>query len=201
MTQPATIELFFDVASAYSYLAVTQIDALAQRTGATVQWRPFLLGAVFKATGNEMPARIPAKARYLMEDLHRWAKHYGVAVSVPSRFPLNSLRTQRALAHVEGTGSQEAVRDLALALFDAAWVKDLDVASDDVIAEVASSAGLAGAAVVAGIDLQVTKDRLRASTDEAVARGAFGAPTMFVGDAMFFGNDRLPLLEQHLRRG
>jgi 2-hydroxychromene-2-carboxylate isomerase len=195
-----TIELFFDVASAYSYLASTQMDALAARTGAAVRWRPFLLGAVFKATENEMPARIPAKARYMVEDLKRWAAHYRIEMALPSRFPLVTLRPQRALAHVEIT-SPASVRDLAIGLFRAYWVEDRDVSSDEVVASVAWAAGLDGGAVVAGIDRQETKDRLRATTDEAVARGAFGAPALFVGDALFWGNDRLGLLEEHLRRG
>jgi 2-hydroxychromene-2-carboxylate isomerase len=153
---------------------------------------------VFKATGNDMPARIPAKARYLMEDLHRWAKHYGVPVQVPSRFPQPTLRTQRALAHVERT-APEKVGPFATGLFHASWRDDRDVNADDVIAELASAGGLDGASVVAAIDLPETKDQLRKTTDEAVARGAFGAPTFYVGDAMFFGNDRMELLEAHLR--
>lgn len=201
MAEPTTtIELFFDVASAYSYLAVTQVAALEQRTGAKVSWRPFLLGGVFKATGNDMPARIPAKARYLMEDLDRWAKHYGVPVQVPSRFPQPTLRTQRALAHVERTAA-DLVGPFAIRLFDASWRDDRDVNADDVIADVATAAGLDGASVAAAIDLPETKDQLRKTTDEAVARGAFGAPTFYVGDAMFFGNDRMDLLAAHVLAG
>src|SRR5262245_47658832 len=114
------IDFYFDIASPYSYLAATQLDALAARTGATVRWRPFLLGGVFKATGNHMPASIAAKARWMFDDLKRWAAHYGVPFQMTSHFPLNTLRTQRALA-AAALADPESVRPLALALYRAAW--------------------------------------------------------------------------------
>jgi len=191
------IELFFDIGSAYSYLASTQMEAVTRRTGVPVRWRPFLLGAVFKATGNDMPARIPAKARWMMNDLLLWAKHYGIPARLPSRFPLVTLRTQRALAAAERS-APAAVPAFAGALFRAYWAEDQDVTTDAVIAAAARAAGLDGDAIVAAIDAPETKDHLRATTDEAVKRGAFGAPAMFVGETLFWGNDRIPLLEEHL---
>jgi 2-hydroxychromene-2-carboxylate isomerase len=194
-----TIEFFYDVGSAYSYLAATQIDALAARTGAAVRWRPFLLGGVFKATGNDMPARVPNKARWMLADTQRWAESYGVDFAMPSRFPLITIPTMRALVAADlrfGEGAQKA---LALALFRGFWVEDRDVADEAVIAGLAGKAGLDGAAIVAGISAQDTKDALRAATDEAVTRGAFGAPAMFVGEALYWGNDRLGQLEESLR--
>lgn len=186
------IELFFDIGSAYSYLAATQMEGVAKRTGATVRWRPFLLGAVFKATGNDTPARIPAKARWMLHDMALWSKHYGIPMRVPSRFPLNTLRTERALAAAE-LRDPASVAPFALALFHAYWAEDRDPTSDDVLRELAPDP-----AILAAIDAQETKDHLRATTDEAIGRGAFGAPAMFVGDALFWGNDRIPLLEQFL---
>ncbi|MCL4226392.1 MAG: 2-hydroxychromene-2-carboxylate isomerase [Myxococcales bacterium] len=197
---PAEIELFFDVGSSYSYLAATQAEGLAARTGLPVRFRPFLLGGVFKATGNDMPARIPAKARWMMGDMALWSQHYGVPFRVPSRFPMNTLRAQRALAGVERAHGPAAVPAFALALFRAYWAEDQDISADPVIAGAAGAAGLAGAAVVAAIDQPETKDQLRATTDEAVRRGAFGAPALFVGDTLFWGNDRLPLLEAYVAR-
>jgi len=195
MTTPAAIEFFFDVGSPYSYLAAVEVGALSARTGVPVRFRPFLLGAVFKASGNDMPARVAAKARFMLDDLSRWAAIYGVPFRMSSRFPLNTLRTQRALMAAALTAGEQAVPAFALALFRAYWVEDRDVSADAEIAAVAGTVGLDGAAIVAGIDAQPTKDALRAATDEAVTRGAFGAPTMFYGDAMFWGNDRLLLLE------
>jgi 2-hydroxychromene-2-carboxylate isomerase len=187
------IELFFDIGSSYSYLAATQMDGLATRSGVPVRWRPFLLGAVFKATGNDMPARVPAKARWMMQDMMRWSQHYAIPLRMPSRFPLNTLRTQRALAAAE-LRDPASVAGFALALFRAYWAEDRDPTSDDVLRALAPDPE-----IVAAIDAQPTKDHLRATTEEAIRRGAFGAPAMFVGDALFWGNDRIPLLEQFLK--
>ena len=193
------IEFFFDIGSSYSYLAATQMAGVAQRTGLPVRWRPFLLGAVFKSTGNEMPARIPAKAKWMLGDMQRWSAHYKIPFKFPTRFPLLTLRTQRALSAAERTGA--AVEPFALALFRGYWAENQDVTADAVISAAATSVGLDGAAIVTAIDAPETKDHLRATTDEAVKRGAFGAPSVFVGDALFWGNDRLHLLEEHVARG
>ena len=196
---PREIEFFFDIGSSYSYLAATQMAGVAQRTGLPVRWRPFLLGAVFKSTGNEMPARVPAKAKWMLGDMERWSAHYKIPFAFPTRFPLLTLRTQRALAAAERTGL--SVEPFALALFRAYWAENQDVTGDAAISAAATSAGLDGPAIVAAIDAPETKDHLRATTDEAIKRGAFGAPSMFVGDALFWGNDRLHLLEEHVARG
>ncbi len=195
------IELFFDIGSSYSYLAATQMEGLAARTGVPIRWRPFLLGAVFKATGNDMPARLPAKAKWMLQDMALWARDYAIPFRMPSRFPLITLRTQRALTAAERLASVTAIPAFALALFKSYWCDDLDITTDPVIAAAARSANLDADAIVAAIDAPETKDQLRATTEEAVKRGAFGAPAMFVGDALFWGNDRIPLLERYLARG
>jgi 2-hydroxychromene-2-carboxylate isomerase len=191
------IEFFFDVGSSYSYLAATQIADVAARTSTPVRWRPFLLGAVFKATGNDLPIRIPAKARWMLADMHAWSAYYNIPFTMPARFPLITLRTQRFLVAIE-RAHPEQVAPVARALFNAYWAESADITTDPVLA--AAATGLDTAALIAAIDAQGTKDQLRATTEEAVKRGAFGAPTMFVGEAMFWGNDRLPLLEQHLAK-
>lgn len=197
MSDSRSIEFFFDVGSPYSYLAATQLDGLAERTGVPVVWRPFLLGGVFKASGNEMPARVPAKARYMLADLERWARHYEVPFRFSPHFPLNTLKTQRALTAVAAADAG-AVRAFALALFRALWVDGRDVSADDVVLSVAHGCDADGDRVLAATSDPSIKDRLRAETDEAVARGAFGAPTFFVGPTMYWGNDRLMLLERDL---
>jgi 2-hydroxychromene-2-carboxylate isomerase len=191
------IELFFDIGSSYSYLAATQMQGLAERTGLHVRWRPFLLGGVFKATGNDMPARLPAKARWMFGDMTLWARRYGIPFRMPSRFPVVTLRTQRALAAAERS-APASLPAFALALFRAYWAEDQDVTTDAVIGAAARAAGLDDAAILAAIDAPETKELLRATTDEAVRRGAFGAPAMFVGDTLFWGNDRIELLEHFL---
>lgn len=190
------VEFFFDVSSPYSYLCATQIDAVATKHGAEVVWRPMLLGGVFKASGNEMPARIPAKAKWMLGDLHMWAKHYRVPFVFPSAiFPLSSIKAMRACAHAESVGKVQAV---AKSLFESYWIRSLDPNSDEALGAASRAAGLDAAAVLAAVTEAPAKDALRKSTDEAIARGAFGAPTMFVGETMFWGNDRLPLLDRLL---
>ncbi len=196
MTTPREIELFFDIGSPYSYLAATQAAAIEQRTGAKVRFRPFLLGAVFKATGNPPPVQVANKAKWMLDDLKCWASVYGVGFQFPSRFPLNTLPTERALTAAERLFGEDAMRTFALSLFSAYWVDDRDVADRAVIAEIATASGLDAAAVLAATDAPETKDLLRARTEEAIARGAFGAPTFFVGEEMFFGNDRIALVER-----
>lgn len=193
------IEFFYDINSPYSYLAATQVEALAKRTASPLRFRPFLLGGVFKQAGNDAPARIPNKARWMLGDLARWAAIYDVPFRFPSVFPLNSLHAQRALVALDRSVGEEAQRGLALALYRAYWVDDRDLSTREAVLEIAAARGLDVAALSSAMDAPETKDALRAATDEAVQRGAFGAPSLFVGDALFWGNDRLPLLEAHLR--
>lgn len=199
MTEPRTIEFFYDIGSPYSYLAATQMDALAERTGAHVHWRPFLLGGVFKASGNEAPARVASKAVWMLGDLQRWASLYGVPFRMASRFPLNTLLTQRALIAADRVLGHAAQKKLAIALFRAYWVEDRDVSAREVVLQIAAEQGLDRAALDAALDAQETKDGLRHVTEESVQRGAFGAPALFVGETLFWGNDRLVLLEAMLK--
>jgi 2-hydroxychromene-2-carboxylate isomerase len=145
-----------------------------------------------------MPARVPNKARWMIGDMARWAKRYGIELRVPSRFPVSTVSTQRALVAADRLFGEAAQKTLAKALFHAYWVADEDVSDKAVIARIAKGAGLDADAIVAAIDAQETKDVLRASTDEAVSRGAFGAPAMFYEGELFWGNDRLTLLEDAL---
>lgn len=192
------LELYWDVASPYTYLAVTQIDKLIQRTGAEVDLIPFLLGGVFKGANNMMPASNPAKAMYLMHDLVRWREHYQVQMKMPPTeliFPLNSILPMRAAIFAKRSGKgAEYCREI----FRAYWAEGRNVSEQAEVESVARAAGLDPAAVLAGANEQSVKDELRKNTEEAVARGAFGAPTMYVGDQMFFGNDRLHFVEKAL---
>jgi 2-hydroxychromene-2-carboxylate isomerase len=184
------IEFYFDVASPYTYLAATQVDAEAEAAGVDVEWRPFLLGGVFKATGNTMPAAVAPKAAFMLADLGRWANEYGVEFAFPPTFPLNSIAPQRALTALY-LRDQAAMKKLAHELFERYWVQGIDVSQPDALAEAAQAAGVDPAQLADEIAEPNVKDKLRQLTDDAVARGAFGAPTFFVGDEVFFGNDRL----------
>lgn len=199
MTDPRTIELFFDVGSPYSYLASTQVARIREQTGVPLEMRPFLLGAVMKETGNDTPARVAPKARYMLDDLMRWAARYGVPFRMSSRFPQNTLAAQRALVAAEQLFGPEAMERLAHGLFAAAWVEDRDVSSGDELALCVNEAGLDARALAEAIGSQPVKDALRETTAEAVRRGAFGAPTFFFGDLMVWGNDRIDLLIELVR--
>ena len=189
-----TIEFFWDPASPYTYLAATQIDAQAQRCGAQVNWRPFLIGKAFEATGNKPPVTVPAKGKYMSRDLRMWAKHYGVPFWFPRVFPVNSVAALRIACALP----PEQAGAWALAVMSLYWTKDADISQPDTLKAVAASLGLDGEALLAATQDQAIKDRLRANTDEAIQRGVFGAPSFFVGEQMFWGNDRLVLLEEFL---
>lgn len=189
----ATLEFFFDFTSPYSYLASTQVEALAARTGATLRYRPFLLGGVFKATGNRAPIETVAKGRHMWTDLTRWAKRLEVPMRRPQTFPIPSILALRAVL----AAPPEALGPACHAVFRAVWAEDREVGKPEVLAAVLTEAGLDGAALVAAAPGQ--KEALAAQTQEAVDRGAFGAPSFFVGGELFVGNDRLDFVEQALR--
>lgn len=182
------IDFYFDLSSPYSYLAATQIEALAAKHGATVAWKPVVLAAVFKAADNHMPAQSPPKARHMLIDLERWAKQYGVPFVFNSAFPFNAIKPERMVLAAESSGRAGA---LARALFHAAWAEDRDITRAEVMADAARAAGLDPDAMLAAIETAAVKDRLRETTDEAIARGVFGAPAFYVDGALFWGNDRL----------
>jgi 2-hydroxychromene-2-carboxylate isomerase len=189
------VDFFFDLTSPYSYLAATQIGAIARRTGGEVAWRPMALGAVFKAVGYAGPQFVPpAKRRYQLMDLSRWAAEYGVPWRMSSHFPSNTIHAMRLILVDE-----QRAEAVALAAFSAMWAEDLDVKDDTVLARIAERGGLDVAAALRAIETPEIKERLKANGDEAVARGVFGAPAMLVGEQLFWGNDRLPFVEQALR--
>ena len=186
------IEFFFDYGSPASYLAYTQMPAIAQRTGATIIYRPMLLGGVFKATGNASPITIPAKGKYMASDLALWAAHYQVPMKMNPFFPINTIRIMRGAIAAQSAGCFPAYH---ATMFRAMWVEGVNLGDTETVAQVFRKVGVDPAAV----EREDVKERLRANTDEAVARGAFGAPTFFVGDAMFWGNDRMHFVEAALK--
>jgi 2-hydroxychromene-2-carboxylate isomerase len=189
------VEIFFDFVSSYSYLAATQLPELARRTGATIVWRPFVLGAVLKATGNDAPARVAPKARWIGQDTMRWAALYGIPWQMSSHFPLNTVKAMR-LVLLDETKAEAT----ALAAFRAMWAEDRNIAEEPELRRIAEAGGHDATAALAAIEDVRIKDKLRANTDEAIARGAFGAPTMMVDEQLFWGNDRLQFVEAALNQ-
>jgi 2-hydroxychromene-2-carboxylate isomerase len=191
-----TLEFYFDYGSPYSYLADTQVEAIARRTGATLVRKPMLLGGVFKATGNHSPAELPQKSAWSGFDMPMWARHYGVPFQRNPFFPVNTLALMRGAAAAQLDGLFERYHP---AVFKAMWVEGRNLNDIKEVAAVLTAAGLDAGKFGARIQDQDVKDRLKATTDEAVARGVFGAPTCFVDKMMFFGNDRLPFVELALK--
>ncbi|HVP68610.1 MAG TPA: 2-hydroxychromene-2-carboxylate isomerase [Anaeromyxobacteraceae bacterium] len=182
----ADLEFFYDFVSPYSYLASTRIEAEVRRAGGAVRFRPFLLGAVFKATGNRAPLDTPAKEAHMWVDLQRWSRRLGVPLVRPATFPVLTVLPLRAALAAEKAG---ALVPFTHAVYRAYWVEGRDISQAEVVEEAARRAGLDGPALVAAAPGY--KEALARQTQEAVDRGAFGAPTYFVGGEMFVGNDRL----------
>jgi len=191
-----TLEFYFDYGSPYSYLADTQVEAIAKRTGAALARKPMLLGGVFKATGNASPMTVALKSKWSAFDMPMWAKHYGVPFNRNPFFPVNTLALMRGAVAAEIDGLFEQYHP---AMYKAMWVDGRNLNDINEVAAVLTEAGLDARKFSQRIQDQDVKDRLKATTDSAVERGVFGAPTMFVEDMMFFGNDRLPFVEMALR--
>ena len=190
-----TLEFYFDYGSPYSYLADTQVEIIARRTGAALARKPMLLGGVFKSTGNQSPMVIDQKAKWASSDLALWARFYGVPFQRNPHFPVNTLALMRGAAAAQIDGVFERYHP---AMFKAMWVDGRNLNDMAEVGAVLTEAGIDASRMAGRIQDQDVKDRLKATTDEAVARGVFGAPTSFVDDLMFFGNDRLPFVEMAL---
>ena len=197
------IEFFFDCSSPWTYLAFHNVQPLARAAGAEILWRPILVGGVFNAVNDsiyrERAAPVPAKEAYQAKDIADWARLSGITIRwKPSIFPINSVRAMRGCIVAAGEG---VLVEHARRVFEAYWRDDRDITQDSVLAEIAAACGLDPARYFAAIASDEIKGRLRQNTDALIARGGFGSPTMFVGDDMYFGNDRLPLVKAALERG
>lgn len=196
------LEFFFDCSSPWTYLAFHRVEDLARDAGAELVWRPILVGGVFNAVNPsvyEQRARpVPAKARYAAKDLQDWARLYGLTIRWPSVFPVNAVKAMRG---VIVAGESGRLVPFARAVFEAYWGEDRDISREEILGELARRAGLDPTGLLARIAAPEVKAALRSNTDELVERGGFGSPTFFVdGEDMYFGNDRLPLVEAALRR-
>ncbi|MDH4557797.1 2-hydroxychromene-2-carboxylate isomerase [Pseudomonas sp. BN417] len=192
-----TVEFFFDFGSPSTYLAWTQLPALCAKAGAQLQYRPMLLGGVFQATGNASPIEIPAKGRYTMIDFQRFARRYGVPLEFNPYFPINTLLLMRGAIGIQMRQPERFETYLA-AVFKAFWQDKRNLGDPAVLAATLDAAGFDPQATLALTSDQEVKDALKAATAEAVKRGAFGAPTFFVGNEMFFGQDRLDFVAEAL---
>ena len=191
------IEFFFDFGSPTSYLAWTQLPKLAADCGAALVWRPMLLGGVFKATGNTSPVTVPAKGRWMHDDMQRWARRHGVSLAPNPFFPINTLTLMRGAVGLQMRQPAEFEAYVGL-VYRAMWHTPCNMGDAGVLANTLQRAGFDVPAFMALVNDPLVKARLVANTEEAVARGVFGAPTMFVGTQMFFGQDRLDFVREAL---
>ena len=197
---PGTVELWFEFASTYSYPAAMRIEPLARGAGVSLVWRPFLLGPIFAGQGwRDSPFNIyPAKGRYMWRDLERICERLDVPMRRPSQFPRNGLLAARvATAAASAPWQAEFIRGV----YRANFADDRDIARREVVASVLSALGVDGEPWLEQAASEATKQQLRASTDEALAIGIFGAPTLRVGDELFWGNDRVEEAIAWARRG
>jgi 2-hydroxychromene-2-carboxylate isomerase len=197
----AKLEFFFDCSSPWTYLAFTRIHDVIARTQAEVVWRPILVGGVFNAVNQEVYDRRAnpdaRKASYYEKDLQDWARLARIRIGKPPVFPVRAVAAMRAVIAADEEGR---LIPFARAVFETYWGDLEDISQAPVLAKVAGRAGLDAERLLARAETQAVKDRLRANTEEVIARGGFGSPTMFVnGTDMFFGNDRLPLVEAALK--
>jgi len=194
------LDFYFDCSSPWTYLAFHAVQPLAAELGATITWKPILVGGVFNAVNQTVyESRTkpnPLKASYMRKDLGDWAALYGLKILFPPTvFPVNSVKCMRGAFAALDDGK---LVPYATAAFKAYWGDDRDLSKEDVLADIAAKAGLERQRFFSRIESEECKARLRTNTDELIRRGGFGSPTMFVGDSMFFGNDRLPLVQAAL---
>jgi 2-hydroxychromene-2-carboxylate isomerase len=194
---PKKLEFFYDCSSPWTYLAFSRIEAVAAR--AELVWRPFLVGGVFNSVNPSVYETrtnpVKAKARYYVKDLQDWARFYGLKIGSPSVFPVNSVKAMRGAFVALEYGK---IADYSRRVFESYWGDDRDISQDEVLRAIVRATGLDEQEFFAKIAAPAYKDRLRANTDELIARGGFGSPTIFVDGVMFFGNDRLQLVQWEL---
>jgi 2-hydroxychromene-2-carboxylate isomerase len=195
------LEFFYDCSSPWTYLAFSKIEEVARRHDADLVWRPILVGGLFNTVNPsvyESRAKpVPVKAKYYVKDLRDWAQYYGLKIGNPTVFPVNSVKAMRGafVAH-----EHRMIAAYSRRVFEAYWGDDRDISKDEVLREIVLGVGLDEKEFFTKIASDEYKARLRANTEELIERGGFGSPTMFVDGSMFFGNDRLPLVEHALSR-
>jgi 2-hydroxychromene-2-carboxylate isomerase len=197
------IEFFFDCSSPWTYLGFHNIQPLAKEFGVEISWRPILVGGIFNSINPSVYASrehpVPAKLAYQKKDMADWARSAGLTIKMrPTVFPVNSVKAMRGCILLAPEGK---LVSFARAAFEIYWGEDQDISQDTVLTEVCRRVGIDPQKFLAGIGQQAVKDQLKANTDEVMARGGFGSPTIFIDKTdMYFGNDRMPLIREALQR-
>jgi len=202
MSNTPRFEFFYDCSSPWTYFAFTRVIPLMERLRVDIHWRPILVGGVFNAVNQQLYAArdnmFANKQRlgHYVKDMSDWAELCDIAVGQPDVFPVNSVKAMRGAFFAQEQG---LITAYSRAVFEAYWGHNRDISQEEVLCELCGELGLDTERFLAWIASQSCKDALRANTEELVARGGYGSPTMFInGDDMYFGNDRLPLIEHRL---
>ncbi|MDP3616607.1 MAG: 2-hydroxychromene-2-carboxylate isomerase [Rhodoferax sp.] len=191
------IEFFFDCSSPWTYLAFHNIQRLAAEVQEPIDWRPVLVGGIFNSVNPSVYAMrdnpVPAKQAYMLKDLQDWARAAGLKIVMPPKvFPVNSVKAMRGCLWLAPRGQ---LLPFASAVFEAYWAREEDISQDIVLLKICEQIGVNGDEFLASIAQPAIKAQLKANTEEVIRRGGFGSPTLYLGDDMYFGNDRLPLVK------
>ena len=196
----ALIDFYFDFSSPYGYFAAAKIDALAAKHGRSVSWRPLLLGAVFKVSGQQPLSTIPLKGSYAKHDMLRSARWFELPFKIPTKFPINTIAPCRAFYWVHDQDAALA-KQFALALYHAYFAEDRDISNPDVTIHVAVKLGIDKNALATALNDAAVKERTRNEVDAAIERGVFGSPYIVIDGEPFWGADRLDQIERWLEKG
>lgn len=196
------IEFFFDCSSPWTYLAFHNIQPLAAELDEPIEWKPVLVGGIFNSVNPSVYAMreqpVPSKMNYMVKDLQDWAKLANLKICMPPKiFPVNSVKAMRACLWLAPQGQ---LVPFATAVFEAYWSREEDISKDHVLINICEQLGIDTRDLLDGISRPEIKEQLKSNTEEAIKRGAFGSPTLFLGEDMYFGNDRLPLLKEAILR-
>lgn len=194
------VDFYFDFSSPYGYIAAHRVGALGRELGREIRWHPILLGVAFKATGQSPLVSQPLRGPYHLHDMKRATRRLGLPFQLPEGFPLPTMAAARAFYFLDST-APDAAKALALALFDACFAAGINITRAETVAGIAMKIGLDGAAIEAAIGDPAIKEKLRAETDAAIARGVFGSPFFIVDGEPFWGNDRIPDLRDWIVTG
>ena len=197
---PAPLEFYFDFSSPYGYLASHLIEPVAAKHGRSVDWKPYLIGAVFKVAGTQPLVAYPLKGEYSKRDFERTARLYKIPFQLPPKFPVGSVAAARGYYWL-ATAAPDRAASYAKAVYSAYFADGRDISDPAVVADIAAESGIDRAAFVAAIELPEVKARLKGATDTAIARGVFGAPFFFVDGEPFWGADRIDMVDRWLATG
>lgn len=200
MTSAAPVDFYFEFSSPYGYIASQLADALEQRIGRPLAWRPILLGPVFKATGQAPLTQVPLKGAYSVRDFERSARWHGVAYRHPEKFPIGTVAAMRAFYWTHDRDAAQA-RRLAKSLYSAFFAEGRDISAPETVLDIAQAAGVDRTALSTGLEDAALKERAKREVEGAISRGVFGSPFFVVDGEPFWGVDRIPMMEDWIRRG